>query len=114
MQSIFATVSSDDFIPPVQKSQHLCASIDDQRLPFKGVLSAPSFSTTPTYAQYSDNSAAKLAVINNSKTTSSDFFDEQSKPPNGPHSSDNLYSFASNISTAARMRRNPDTFRGGG
>ena len=112
MQSIFATVSTDDFIPPVQKSPHLCASIDDQRSPFKGVLSAPSFSTTPTYAQYSDKSAAKLAVIN--KTTSSDFFDEQSKPPNGPHSSDNLYSFSSNISTAARMRRNPDTFRGGG
>ena len=112
MQSIFATVSTDDFIPPVQKSPHLCASIDDQRSPFKVVLSAPSFSTTSTYAKYSDKSAAKLAVIN--KTTSSDFFDEQSKPPNGPHSSDNLYSFASNISTAARMRRNPDTFRGGG
>jgi hypothetical protein len=112
MQSIFATVSTDDFIPPVQKSPHLCASIDDQRSPFKGVLSAPSFSTTPTYAQYSDKYATKLAVIN--KTTSSDFFDEQSKPPNGHHSSDNLYSFASNIGTAARMRRNPDTFRGGG
>ena len=29
--SIFATVTTDDFIPPVQKSPHQCASFGDQR-----------------------------------------------------------------------------------
>jgi hypothetical protein len=111
MQSIFATISSNDFIPPVQKSPHLCARIDDQRSLFKGVLSSLSFSTTQTYAQNSDKSATKLAFIN--KTTSSDFFDEPSRPPNGPHTSNNLYSLALNIGTSARMHSDPDTFRGG-
>ena len=110
--SIFATVTADDFLPLVQKSPHPCAPIDDQRSPIQGVLSVPRFSTTPTYARTSDNSSTKLAV--NSKTTSSDFFDEPSRPPTGPDSSDDFHSLSSNIGTAAYERRDPDTFRGGG
>ena len=107
-QSIFSADSTDDFTLPVQKSRHLSASIDDQRSPFKGVPSAPRFPTTPTYAHIFDKSAVKLAASNT--TTSSDFFDKPSRTPNGPHASDNLYSLASNVGTAARMRRDLDTF----
>ena len=120
-QSIYATVTTDDFIPLVQKSHHLCSSIDDQRSPFSGVLSAPrlsttqayaSTSTTQTYARTSDKSPIKLTVI--SQTTLRSFFDVPPSPPYGPDSSDNFHPLASNIGTAAHKRREPDTFRGGG
>ena len=92
--SSFSTDPIDDLISPVQKSTHPCA-IDDQRSPIQGVLSAPSSSMTPNYAHISNKSATKLSVIN--KTTSSDFLDGPSRQPNGPHSSNNLFSLASYI-----------------
>jgi hypothetical protein len=106
--SIFATVTTDDFIPLVQKSPHLCSSIDYQRSPLKGVLSAPRLSTTQSYARISDKSSIKIAIL--SQPTSSGFLDLVPKLD----SSDDFHSLASNIGTAALKRRYPDTFRGGG
>jgi hypothetical protein len=106
--SIFATVTTDDFIPLVQKSPHLCSSIDDQRSQFKGVLSAPRLSTTQSYARVSDKSSIKIAVL--SQPTSRGF----SNVASNLDSSDDFHSLASNIGKAALKRRDPDTFRGGG
>ena len=105
--SSFATVTTDDFIPLVQKSPHLCSSFDNQRSPFKGVLSAPRLSTTQSYARISDKSSIKIAVL--SQPTSRGYFELYALD-----SSDDFHSLASNIGTAALKRRDPDTFRGGG
>ena len=50
--SSFATVTTDDFIPLVQKSPHLCLSFDNQRSKFKGVLSAPRFNNSVLRAHF--------------------------------------------------------------